>query len=83
MFRRFKKKWPHRSINEFSLHHDNAKLHVAHTVVEFLDRHGIKSVPHLPYSPELAPVVKIQDEQGGGKRYKELAEHGLKFLSVY
>jgi len=55
MLQHFKKKWPKRKISEILLHHDNARPHVAHSVVEFLDKYGIQIVPHPPYSPDLAP----------------------------
>jgi histone-lysine N-methyltransferase SETMAR len=37
------------------LHHDNARPHVARIVRDFLESHGIETVPHPPYSPDLAP----------------------------
>jgi len=37
------------------LHHDNAPAHRAVTTNEFLAKHNIPSVPHPPYSPDLAP----------------------------
>jgi len=55
MLQHFKKKRPKRKISEILLHHDNARPHVAHSVVEFLDKYGIQIVPHPPYSPDLAP----------------------------
>jgi hypothetical protein len=55
MLRYLKKKQPHKEINEILLHHDNARLHVAHIIVNFLNARGIKTVLHPPYSPDLAP----------------------------
>ena len=37
------------------LHHDNAPAHRADTTNEFLVKHNIPSLPHPPYSPDLAP----------------------------
>jgi len=37
------------------LHHDNAPAHRAVTTNEFLVKHNILSLPHPPYSPDLAP----------------------------
>ena len=37
------------------LHHDNAPAHSAVTTNEFLAKHNILSLPHPPYSPDLAP----------------------------
>jgi len=37
------------------LHHDHAPAHRAVTTNEFLAKHNIPSLPHPPYSPDLAP----------------------------
>ena len=37
------------------LRHDNAPAHRAVTTNEFLAKHNIPSIPHPPYSPDLAP----------------------------
>ena len=37
------------------LHHDNAPAHRAVTLNEFLAKHNTPSLPHPPYSPDLAP----------------------------
>ena len=37
------------------LHHDNAPAHRAATTNEFLVKYNIPSLPHPPYSPDLAP----------------------------
>lgn len=55
MLRHFKKKRPHKIVNEILLHHDNARPHVAQSVVDFLNARGIATIPHPPYSPDLAP----------------------------
>jgi predicted acetyltransferase len=38
------------------LHNDNAPCHRALLVCEFLANHNMLSLPHLPYSPDLAPA---------------------------
>ncbi len=55
MLQHFQKKRPHKRVDEILLHHDNARPHVAHVVTEFLEEKGIETVPHPPYSPDLAP----------------------------
>ena len=37
------------------LHHDNAPSHRAVTTNKFMAKHNIPSLPHPPYSPDLAP----------------------------
>jgi histone-lysine N-methyltransferase SETMAR len=37
------------------LHHDNVPAHRSVTTNEFLAKHKIPSLPHPPYSPDLAP----------------------------
>jgi len=39
----------------FWLHMDNARPHRAKSTVSVLESHGIISLPHPPYSPDLAP----------------------------
>ena len=36
--------------------HDNAPLHIANMTKEALQTHGWEVLPHLPYSPDLAPT---------------------------
>lgn len=42
-------------VGRWKLHHDNARPHVANAVLQFLAKKGIETVPHPPYSPDLAP----------------------------
>ncbi len=37
------------------IHHDNARPHVAKTVISYLDGAGLKRIRHPPYSPDLTP----------------------------
>jgi len=41
--------------NTWFLHHDNAPSHTSFAVREFLAPHNITTLPHPPYSPDLAP----------------------------
>jgi histone-lysine N-methyltransferase SETMAR len=36
------------------LHHDNSRVHTAKLTEEFLAKNNVKTVPHPPYSPDLA-----------------------------
>jgi len=42
-------------VGRWKLHHDNARPHVANTVLQFLAKKEVETVPHPPYSPDLAP----------------------------
>ncbi len=48
------KKWQE-IAHSWILHHDNARLHVASIVRDFLEKHEILMVAHPPYSADLAP----------------------------
>jgi histone-lysine N-methyltransferase SETMAR len=41
---------------EWCLHWDNAPVHTAATVADFLAAKRVKTVPHPPYAPDLAPA---------------------------
>ena len=40
---------------QWHFHQDNAPVHNSFLVTDYLSRMGIKTVPHRPYSPDLAP----------------------------
>ena len=40
---------------QWHFHQDNAPVHNSILVTDYLTKMGIKTVPHLPYSPDLAP----------------------------
>jgi len=42
---------------DWLLHHDNAPAHISLIVREFLTKNNMTNVPHLAYSPDLAPCV--------------------------
>jgi hypothetical protein len=53
--------------NYWVFHHDNARLHTAYNVHEFLAKNKMAGVPHSLYSPDLAlpnfflfPQMKIK-----------------------
>jgi hypothetical protein len=54
------------------LHHDNAQVHTAVSIREFLAKKNIHVLPHPPYSPELAscdfclfPMLKLKGHHFG------------------
>ena len=46
------------------LHHDNASSHTALRTREFSQNSGLKTLPHPPYSPDLAPCDSYCSLQG-------------------
>ena len=40
---------------QWYFHQDNTQVHISILVPDYLTRMGIKTVPHSPYSPGLAP----------------------------
>ena len=46
---------PRTGMRGRKLHHDNAPAHTAAATREFLTDQGISTLPHPPYSPDLAP----------------------------
>ena len=46
---------PRSGAKSYKIHHDNARPHVHKSVNNFLTEHGIKTIRHPPYSPDLAP----------------------------
>ena len=54
--KRFRRKWPALfKSSQWHFHQDNAPVHNSILVTECLTKMGIKAVPHLPYSPDVAP----------------------------
>ena len=52
----FKKKRPEMAAGEWFFHWDNAPVHTAAVVKEWIAAHGVKMIAHPPYSPDLAPA---------------------------
>jgi hypothetical protein len=55
------------------VHADNASLHVAKCVTEYMDHNSWKRAPHPPYSPDLAP----SDSYRFGYVKHQLQGHGF------
>ena len=60
VFREFRKRFHQKRSALFKLaqwhfHQDNAPVHNSILVTDYLTKMGIKTVPHPPYSPDLAP----------------------------
>jgi histone-lysine N-methyltransferase SETMAR len=51
-----KKKRPDMAAGDWYFHWDNAPVHTAATVQDYLAAKSIKTIPHPPYSPDLAPA---------------------------
>ena len=56
--KRFCRKWPALfKLGQGHFHQDNAPVHNSILVIDYLTKMGIKTSPHPPYSPDLAPVT--------------------------
>ena len=54
--KRFRRKRPALfKLGQWHFHQDNAPVHNSVLVIDYLTKMGIKTVPHRPYSPDLAP----------------------------
>ncbi len=51
-----RKKRPQMVTGDWLFHWDNAPVHTAAKVTDFMAARGIKLIEHLPYSPDLAPA---------------------------
>ncbi len=56
LLRKLRKKRPELVDGEWFLHWDNARVHSAKAVQEYLTKRGVKVIEHPPYSPDLAPA---------------------------
>ena len=54
--KKLRKKRPGLSEREWFFHWDNAPVHTATDVQEFMAKKGMKTIKHPPYSPDLAPA---------------------------
>lgn len=51
-----RKKRPEKWANgNWILHHDNARPHTAHLILQYLAKNGTEILPQPPYSPDIAP----------------------------
>lgn len=55
VFTELEKSRPSAGLRGLLLHHDNAPAHTAGRTVEFLAQSRMGTLPHSPYSPDLAP----------------------------
>ncbi|KAI6651412.1 Histone-lysine N-methyltransferase SETMAR-like [Oopsacas minuta] len=74
-------------IRRILLHHDNASSHTAARTREFLENSGLKTLPHPPYSPDLAPcdfwLFPRLKEQLRGRRFSTNEElRGALFQAI-
>jgi histone-lysine N-methyltransferase SETMAR len=65
-----RKKRPVMAVGEWFLHWDNAPVHTAATITDWLAARRIKMIQHLPYLPDLAPAnfflfPKVKKELAG------------------
>ena len=59
---------------QWHFHLDNAPVHNSILVTDYLTKMGIKTVPHRPYSPDLAPCDFLLFPKLRGCRYEETIE---------
>ena len=71
-FRR--KKSAHFKSGQWHFHLDNAPVHNSIVITDYLTKMGIKTVPHPPYSPDLAPCDFWLFPKLRGCRYETIKE---------
>ena len=59
---------------QWNFHQDNAPFHNSILVIDYLTKMGIKTVPHRPYSPDLAPCDFWLFPKLRGCRYETIEE---------
>ena len=59
---------------QWHFHQDNALVHNSILVTDYLTKMGIKTVPHRPYSPDLAPCDFWLFPKLRGYRYETIEE---------
>ena len=73
--KRFRRKRPtHFKSGQCHFHLDNAPVHNSILVTDYLTKMGIKTVPHSPYSPDLAPCDFWLFPKLRGCRYETIEE---------
>ena len=71
--KRFRRKRPTLfKSGQWHFHQDNTPVHNSILVTDFLTKMGIKTVPHHPYSPALAPCDFWLFPKLGGCRYETI-----------
>ena len=73
--KRFRRKRPALfKSSQWHFHQDNAPVHISILVTDNLTKMGIKTVPHPPYSPDLAPCGFWLFPKLRGCRYETIEE---------
>ena len=73
--KRFRRKRPALfKSGQWHFHQDNAPVYKCILVTDYLTKMGIKTVPHPPYSPDLAPCVFCLFPKFRGCRYEIIEE---------
>ena len=77
--KRFRRKRPELfESGQWHFHQDNAPVHNSILVTDYLTQMGIKTVPHPPYSPDLAPcdfwLLPKLKENLRGNRYSTIED---------
>ena len=74
-FKRFRQKRPALfKSGQWHFHQDNTPLNNSILVTDYLTKMGIKTVPHRPYSPDLAPCEFCLFPKLRGCRYETIEE---------
>ena len=79
VLREFRKRFRQKRLALFKLgqwhfHRNNAPLHNSILITDYLTKMGIKTVPHPPYSPDLAPWDFWLSPKLKGCRYETIGE---------
>ena len=73
--KRFRQKRPALfKSGQWHFHQDNASVHNSFLVRDYLTKMGIKTVPHRPYIPDLAPCDFCLFSKLRGSRYETIEE---------
>ena len=73
--KRFRRKRPALfKSGQWHFHQDNVPVHNSILVTDYLSKMGIKTVPHRPYSPNIAPCDLWLFPKLRGYRYETIEE---------
>ena len=61
-------------LGQWHFHQDNAPVHNSILVTHYLTKMAIRTVPHLPYSQDLAPCDNWIFHKHRGRRYETIEE---------
>jgi len=63
-------------LEDILFQQDNAPVHKAYNVMDWLERHSIEVVDHSPYSPDLNPIehVWVELKKGLHQQYPRIAD---------